>query len=117
MVGLMPGGEIAVSGDAIALPFVVAGLLLLAFVAGVRVSRRPADVLDLIEPPLIVPDAPGALIIFDCCCSARLPSCLCAVDGVRNPRGAGRGRCCRPLPLPLPLPLPRKRCPNSSSTS
>ncbi|WP_315772953.1 MULTISPECIES: hypothetical protein [unclassified Bradyrhizobium] len=93
MVGLTPGG-IAVSGDAIALSSVVAGLLLLAFVVGVWASRRPVDVLDLLEgPPDITPDAPGPLIILGCCCSARLPSCFCAVDGFRNPRGAGRGRC------------------------
>lgn len=93
MVGLTPGG-IAVSGDAIALSFVVAGLLLLAFVAGVWASRRPVDVLDLLQgSPDVIPDAPGPLIILGCCCSARLPSCLCAVDGLRNPRGAGRGRC------------------------
>lgn len=93
MVGLTPDG-IADSGDAIALSFVVAGLLLLAFVAGVWASRRPVDVLDLLEgSPDIIPNAPGPLIIMGCCCSARLPSCLCAVDGLRNPRGAGRGRC------------------------
>jgi hypothetical protein len=45
MVGLTPGG-IAVSGDAIGLSFVVAGLLLLAFVVGVWAGRRPVDVLD-----------------------------------------------------------------------
>lgn len=48
--------------------------------------RRPcADVLDMIEPPRVV-------MPLRCICTGRRSYCDCAIDGVRNPRGAGRGR-------------------------
>lgn len=60
----------------------VAGALWVRDVA----RRRPfADVLDNIEPPRVV-------MPLRCICPARLPFCGCAIDGVRNPRGAGRAR-------------------------
>ncbi|MGX9947288.1 hypothetical protein [Bradyrhizobium sp. BTAi1] len=61
--------------------------------------RRPGDVLDYIEP------APALwLATLRCTCTARLGECACAVDGVRNPRGAGRAR---PAPRPLGCPACR----------
>jgi hypothetical protein len=72
-----------------------AGVMLIAFggsVALIRwMRRRPwADVLDMIEPqpPLVV-------VPLRCICTARLSFCDCAIDGVRNPRGAGRARASR----------------------
>lgn len=50
------------------------------------VRRRPwADVLDMIEPPRVV-------MPLRCICTGRRSFCDCAIDGVRNPRGAGRAR-------------------------
>lgn len=50
--------------------------------------RRPwADVLDMVEP-----EPPKVVKPLRCICTARLSFCQCEVDGVRNPRGAGRGR-------------------------
>jgi hypothetical protein len=39
-----------------------------------------------------------------CTCAARLGECECAVDGVRNPRGAGRGRMQTRIAPPLTCP-------------
>jgi hypothetical protein len=51
--------------------------------------RRPwADVLDMIEPPRVV-------MPLRCICTGRRSFCDCAIDGVRNPRGAGRARASR----------------------
>jgi hypothetical protein len=48
--------------------------------------RRPwADVLDMIEPPRVA-------MPMRCTCAGRRSFCDCAIDGVRNPRGAGRAR-------------------------
>lgn len=48
--------------------------------------RRPwADVLDNIEPPRVA-------MPLRCICEARFSFCDCAIDGKRNPRGAGRAR-------------------------
>jgi hypothetical protein len=60
--------------------------------------RRPwADVLDMIEPAPVPRTGSGVtppqvVMPLRCICTARLSFCRCAVDGVRNPRGAGRGR-------------------------
>lgn len=76
--------------SAIGFGFVAAGATLVAF-GGIcwgrqLARRRPwADVLDMIEPPRVV-------MPLRCVCTARLPFCSCAVDGGRNPRGAGRAR-------------------------
>jgi hypothetical protein len=50
--------------------------------------RRPwADVLDMIEP------APPQIVVpLRCICTGRRSFCDCSIDGVRNPRGAGRAR-------------------------
>jgi hypothetical protein len=47
--------------------------------------RRGADVLDMIEPPRVA-------MPLRCTCTGRRSFCDCAIDGVRNPRGAGRAR-------------------------
>lgn len=53
--------------------------------------RRPwVDVLDMVAP-----SPPVVIKPLRCVCAARLSFCACAIDGVRNPRGAGRGRCRR----------------------
>jgi hypothetical protein len=65
--------------------------------------RRPwADVLDMIEPqPPQLPRTgsgvkpPLVVMPLRCICTARLSFCDCAIDGVRNPRGAGRARASR----------------------
>lgn len=50
--------------------------------------RRPwVDVLDMVEP-----SPPVVIKPLRCICAARLSFCACAIDGERNPRGAGRGR-------------------------
>jgi hypothetical protein len=53
--------------------------------------RRPcADVLDMIEHA-----PPRSVVPLRCICAARRSYCDCAIDGVRNPRGAGRARAAR----------------------
>jgi len=62
--------------------------------------RRPwADVLDMVEAPPLPRTGSGVSLPMPqvvkplrCICTARLSFCQCEVDGVRNPRGAGRGR-------------------------
>jgi hypothetical protein len=59
--------------------------------------RRPwVDVLDMIEaqPPRTGSGvkSPAIVMPLRCICTARRSFCDCAVDGVRNPRGAGRAR-------------------------
>lgn len=70
--------------------FVAAGCTLVAlgglYALTNWLRRRPwADVLDNIEPPHVV-------MPMRCICASRMGWCGCAVDGIRNPRGAGRGR-------------------------
>jgi hypothetical protein len=65
---------------------IAAGLLLALWGALEWVGwRRCADVLDMIEPPRVA-------MPMRCTCTGRRSFCDCAIDGVRNPRGAGRGR-------------------------
>lgn len=66
----------------------VGGLLALGGLALELVRRRRGDVFDHIEPPRVA-------MPMRCICTARLSCCSCAVDGVRNPRGAGRARASR----------------------
>ncbi|WP_316234994.1 MULTISPECIES: hypothetical protein [unclassified Bradyrhizobium] len=97
------------AGD-LGLCFVAAGATLVVVVGGmwgrdVLARRRPRrDVFDFIEPPRLW------LAPVRCTCSARLKECACALDGVRNPRGAGRART-RPrvepdMPWPRSAPRP-----------
>lgn len=63
--------------------------------------RRPwADVLDMIEAPPVPRTGSGVtppkiVMPLRCICSGRRSFCDCEVDGVRNPRGAGRARASR----------------------
>lgn len=80
-----------------AIVLMAAGATIVAFAGGLWLRnlarRRPwADVLDMIAP-----EPPRVVVPLRCICTARLGFCDCAIDGVRNPRGAGRGRsvyCC-----------------------
>lgn len=59
--------------------------------------RRPwVDVLDMVEAPPVPRTGSGVkppqvVMPLRCICTARRSFCECAIDGVRNPRGAGRG--------------------------
>jgi hypothetical protein len=48
--------------------------------------RRAADVMRRTPPP------PIEAVMLRCVCTATRALCDCAIDGVRNPRGRGRGR-------------------------
>lgn len=105
----------------LAIVLMAAGATIVAFAGGLWLRnlarRRPwADVLDMIapEPPQIPttgsgvkPPARSIRVSRDiatdrieipvamplrCICSSRMGMCDCAIDGVRNPRGAGRAR-------------------------
>lgn len=70
----------------VAVGMVAAGVLLALGGAFEWVRRRRGDdVFSRLEPPYVA-------MPLRCICSARRPFCDCAIDGRRNPRGAGRAR-------------------------
>lgn len=101
-----------------AIVLMAAGATIVAFAGGLWLRdlarRRPwVDVLDMIEPPRIPTTGSGVkpplsrsirisrdiatdrieipvAMPLRCICSSRMGMCDCAIDGVRNPRGAGR---------------------------
>jgi hypothetical protein len=80
-------GDAALMGLGAAL--IVGGVVILGG-ALLRRCHAAGDVFNHLEPRL--PTPPPIATVMRCTCPARLGLCDCAVDGVRNPRGAGRGR-------------------------
>ncbi|WP_316234711.1 hypothetical protein [Bradyrhizobium sp. SZCCHNR1020] len=92
---------LAVASADLGLVFVAVGATLVVVIGGlwacdVLARRRPwADASDYVELPRNYMLRASKPVVLPCNCAARSAACVCVVDGVRNPRGAGRARAAR----------------------